>query len=198
VLQQLLKNINIRNNVVHRDVLDAMFRQVKSNEALAFKQHTIDAGTFVLPAVEFDLGKQGQAYYDKDTASYQYTPGVHTQGNRGHAFRNDGVDITGNDSGTSIFSIEDGEWLQYTVQVKKAGNFQIGFNATVDNAGAQLSLLANDRILIDKLTLPAPDSKQNYKTTWVKNVSLPAGTTRLKLLANKGGFTLQSISFIKE
>jgi hypothetical protein len=88
--------------------------------------------------------------------------------------------------------------LQYTVQVKKAGNYQIGFNATVQKAGAQLSLLANERTLINKLTLPLPDSKQNYKTTWVKNIALPAGITHLKLLANKGGFTLQSISFIRE
>jgi aryl-phospho-beta-D-glucosidase BglC (GH1 family) len=198
VLQQLLKAINIRNNIVHRDVLDALFRQVKDNGTMPFKHHEIGAGTSVIPAVEFDLGKQGQAYYDKDTASYQYTPGVHTQGNRGHTFRNDGVDITSNDSGTDIFSIEDGEWLQYTVQVKKAGNYQIGFNATVQKAGAQLSLLANERTLINKLTLPLPDSKQNYKTTWVKNIALPAGITHLKLLANKGGFTLQSISFIRE
>lgn len=198
VLQQLLNNINIRNNIVHRDVLDAMFRQVRSNDAVPFRQHVISAGTSILPAVEFDLGKQGQAYYDNDTASYQYTPGVHTQGNRGHTFRNDGVDITANDAGPNVFNIEDGEWLQYTVQVKKAGTYQIGFNATVENRGAQLSLLANERTLIDKLMLPVPDSKQSYKTTWVKNISLPAGTTRIKLLANKGGFNLQSISFIKE
>lgn len=198
VLQQLLNNIKVQNNVVHRDVVDALFRQVQTNGTLPFKQHVIAAGTTVIPAVEFDLGKQGQAYYDKDTASYQYTPGVHTQGNRGHSYRNDGVDITSNDAGPGIFSIEDGEWLQYTIEVKKAGSYEIGFNTTVENAGAQLSLLTNDRTLIDKLTLPVADSKQANKTTWVKNVSLPAGTTRLKLLANKGGFNLQSISFIKE
>jgi endoglucanase len=198
VLQQLLNNVKVQNNVVHRDVVDAMFRQVQTNNTLPFKQHVIAAGTTVIPAVEFDLGKQGQAYYDKDTASYQYTPGVHTQGNRGHSYRNDGVDINSSESGSNIFSIEDGEWLQYTIQVKKAGTYQLGFNATVENAGAQLSLLANERILVDKLSLPVTDSKQNNKATWVKNVSLPAGITHLKLIANKGGFNLQSISFIKE
>jgi len=87
---------------------------------------------------------------------------------------------------------------EHTIEVKKAGSYQLGFNTTAENAGAQLSILANDRTLIDKLTLPVADSKQSNKTTWVKNVPLPAGTTRLKLLANKGGFNLQSISFIKE
>lgn len=198
VLQQLLNNVKVQNNVMHRDVVDALFRQVQTNSTLPFREHIITAGTTVIPAVEFDLGKQGQAYYDKDTASYQYTPGVHTQGNRGHLYRNDGVDITNSDGGPGIFSIEDGEWLQYTIEVKKAGNYQIGFNTTVENAGATLSLLVNDRTLIDKLLLPVASSKQNNKTTWVKNVALPAGTTRLKLLANKGGFNLQSISFNKE
>jgi endoglucanase len=197
-LQQLLSNVKVQNNIIHRDVLDAMFRQVQANTTLPFAKHIIGKGTTLLPAVEFDLGKQGHAYYDKDSASYHFTPGVHTQGNRGYTFRNDGVDIQRNDSGVCVFSIEDGEWLQYTIQAKVAGKYQIGFKTAAENAVSQLSLQVNEKWLVNKLTLPATGNQSSYTTTWVKNIALPAGETRLKVLADKGGFNLQCIAFVKE
>lgn len=197
-LQQVLSNVKVQNNIIHRDVLDAMFRQVQVNTTLPFAKHLIGKGTTVLPAVEFDLGKQGQAYYDRDSASYHFTPSVHTQGNKGYTFRNDGVDIQRNDSGICVFSIEDGEWLQYTIQAKVAGKYQIGFKTAAENAAGQLSLQVNGKWLANKLTLPVTGNSVNYTTTWVKNIVLPAGETRLKILADKGGFNLQSIAFVKE
>lgn len=198
VLQQVISNVKIQNNKVHPDVLDAMFRQVQMSTTLPFAQHIIGKGTTLLPAVEFDLGKQGAAYYDKDSASYHFTPGVHTQGNKGWTYRNDGVDIMRNDSGICVFSIEDGEWLQYTIQAKVAGKYKIGFKTAAEKSVSQLSLQVNENWLVSKLTLPVTGSDANFTTTWVQHISLPAGVTRLKVLADKGGFNLQSISFIKE
>jgi hypothetical protein len=53
------------------------------------------------------MGRQRYAYFDKDTARYQYTPGVNTQGNRGSSYRNDGVDIRIVESIPFVFNIED-------------------------------------------------------------------------------------------
>jgi aryl-phospho-beta-D-glucosidase BglC (GH1 family) len=198
VLQQMINNVKIQNNKLHRDVLDAMFRQVQVNATLPFAQHVIGKGTTLLPAVEFDLGKQGSAYYDRDSASYHFTPGVHTQGNKGYAYRNDGVDIMRNDSGVYVFSIEDGEWLQYTIRAKVAGKYKIGFKTAAEKTVSQLSLQVNEHWLVNKLTLPVTGDDKKFTTTWVQHISLPAGITRLKVLADKGGFNLQSISFVKE
>ncbi|HEY8894655.1 MAG TPA: cellulase family glycosylhydrolase [Niastella sp.] len=198
VLQQVISNVKIQNNKVHRDVLDAMFRQVQMSTTLPFAQHIIGKGTTLLPAVEVDLGKQGAAYYDRDSASYHFTPGVHTQGNKGWTYRNDGVDIMRNDSGVCVFSIEDGEWLQYTIQAKVAGKYQLGFKTAAEKSVSQLSLQVNENWLVNKLTLPVTGGDTNFTTTWVQHIFLPAGVTRLKVLADKGGFNLQSISFIKE
>ncbi|HUP11749.1 MAG TPA: carbohydrate-binding protein, partial [Niastella sp.] len=108
-----------------------------------------------------------------------------------------GVDIMRNDSGVCVFSIEDGEWLQYTIQAK-AGKYQIGFKTAAEGSVSQLSLQVNDKCIVSKLALPGTGGEGNFTTTWVKNISLPAGITRLKVLADKGGFNLQSILFIKE
>jgi endoglucanase len=184
VLQQVINNVKIQNNKVHRDVLDAMFRQVQMSTTLPFAQHIIGKGTTVIPAVEFDLGKQGVAYYDRDSASYHFTPGVHTLGNKGWTYRNDGVDIMRNDSGIYVFSIEDGEWLQYTIQAKVAGKYKIGFKTAAGKSVSQLSLQVNENWLVSKLTLPVTGGDTSFTTTWVQHISLPAGITRLKVLAD--------------
>ncbi|HVW59585.1 MAG TPA: cellulase family glycosylhydrolase, partial [Puia sp.] len=59
-LNEWLENIKIRNNIYHRDVIDAMFRQVSSSQAIPFKKHDITNGA-IINAVDFDLGRNGSA-----------------------------------------------------------------------------------------------------------------------------------------
>jgi endoglucanase len=139
ILDQWLQNLKLENNIIHRDVIDAMFRQVQSADAKPFKQHIITNNTSIL-AADFDMGRQRSAYYDKDTASYQYTPGVNTTGNKGRTYRNDGVDIKTDATGPYIMSIEDGEWLQYTVNVKAKGVYSIRFAVAGNVNDGKLSL----------------------------------------------------------
>jgi endoglucanase len=115
ILQELLKNIQIENNIFHPDVVDAMFRQVNSTATKPFKNYSLE-NSITIPAVDFDMGRQRSAYYDLDSASYQYTAGVNTRGNAGWTYRNDGVDIKNEKGVNYIFNIEDGEWLQYTIR----------------------------------------------------------------------------------
>lgn len=174
-LDELLNAIRCENNIYHRDVTDAMFRQVYSDEAIPFRQHVIE-DSLIIPAVEYDLGRQGVAYFDRDTASYQYTPGVKTQGNRGHVYRNDGVDITGGEGGYHIFSIEDGEWLQYTVDVEKEGTYTIW---TDTKGNEQISFFKDGQLLIHM----------------VDGVYLSAGRHRIRIVADKGGFLFYALHF---
>lgn len=197
VLQTLLKNIAISNNNIHYDVIDAMFRQVKQKTAVPFKQHIIGKQT-VIAAVDYDLGSQRIAYYDKDTASYQYTPGVNTVGNKGRSYRNDGVDIMSSKEGTYIFSIEDGEWLQYTVIVAQTGTYQVIFNTSAAVEGSQLSLSAGSNMLIHQFNIPSTGNAELFQPAVAGTVTLNKGVNRLKVFADKGGFQLFSIQFIKQ
>jgi hypothetical protein len=197
ILQQLLDNIKIENNIYHPDVVDAMFRQIHSTDTKPFKQQTIDASTTIM-AVDFDMGRQRYAYYDRDSARYQYTPGVNTDGNKGRAYRNDGVDIERGEEGPYIFSIEDDEWLQYTITVKAAGKYTVSFIAATDKEDGRISLLVDGKNSIKELAVVNTGGMKTWKPTTVKNISLKKGTHKFRVLAVKGGFNLAGIQFEKQ
>ncbi|MEI9908353.1 MAG: cellulase family glycosylhydrolase [Bacteroidota bacterium] len=139
ILKEWLSNLKIENNIYHPDVTDAMFRQVYSTGTKPFKELSIADNTTIM-AVDFDMGRQRYAYYDTDTARYQYTAGVNTDGNRGRAYRNDGVDIQKGEAGYYVFNTEDGEWLQYTVNVNTTGKYNISFITAAEKEGGVVSI----------------------------------------------------------
>lgn len=196
ILNELLENLKVKNNIWHKDVTDAMFRQVATTETRPFKVHKL-INRLTINAVDYDLGHQRYAYMDKDTASYIYTPGVHTQGNRGHAYRNDGVDIERDSLGYHIFSIEDGEWLQYTINVKKAGVYKIRFNVSSANGDGKITIATGAATPSATVNVPATGSGYNWKMTDAENIRLKAGNNKLRVIADKGNFTLKSIELSK-
>lgn len=193
-LEQLLENLKISNNIFHPDVVDAMFRQVRTNETKPFKDHKIEKET-VINAVDFDMGRQRFAFYDKDTASYHYTPGVNTRGNKGGAYRNDGVDIQRDESGFHVFSVEDGEWLQYTVNLPRAGEYLVSFEIATINDSSSLSLMTGREKLIDAQALENTGGLQKWKISAPVSVRLESGVQQLKLHADRGGFHFRRIYF---
>jgi aryl-phospho-beta-D-glucosidase BglC (GH1 family) len=195
-LQEWLENSKIENNIYHPDVVDAMIRQVQVISTKPFKHHVIESNT-TIQAVDFDMGRQRFAYYDKDSARYQYTPGVNTQGNRGNMYRNDGADIrTANDE-VYVSDFETGEWLQYTVVVSNAGKYNVSFLTATDKDSSSLSLQQNKKTIIKELKLPVTGDMQNFQSSASTTVSLKKGTTVFRVLAAKGGFNFSAIQFTK-
>lgn len=135
VLMQLAQGTSIAYNTYHKDVVDAMFRQVASATTEPFAGGPL-TGLEIRPGVRiyganYDLGRNGFAYYDLDTANYRTSTGENISWNRGGAYRNDGVDITRcNDSlsmGYAVTNIEAGEWLQYTIRVPRSGYYTVSY-----------------------------------------------------------------------
>lgn len=190
-LDEFLNSIKLENNIYHKDVIDAMFRQVRTDATVPFKKIIVGSNT-VINAVDYDMGGQRYAYYDKDTASYMYTPGVKTQGNKGHVYRNDGVDIQADDTGYYVFSIEDGEWLQYTVDVKNRGIYDVVFTVYTDNGKGAISVNTDRRAVLLK-NGPA----NGWFTISLKAINLAKGLNKIRLNADEGGFNLKSIRLVK-
>lgn len=195
-LQELLQNIKLENNIPHPDVVDAMFRQVQSAETKPFKKYTLDQ-TLIINAVDFDLGRQRMAYYDRDSASYQYTPGVNTRGNRGRNYRNDGVDIDKDDNGFYVFSIEDDEWMQYTIDVRTAGIYSLTLTLASDTAGASVSVINNGLAVGNSLPVENTGGKTAWKESVITRLPFKKGLNQLRIKADKGGFTFKSIRISK-
>ncbi len=193
ILNALLENIKIQNNIYHKDVTDAMFRQVHSTATLPFKANMI-AGDTKINAVDYNLGRNGFAYNDLDTASYQYTPGVHTQGNRGRIYRNDGVDIKNDESGGPyVFSIEDAEWLLYTTMVKKAGDYSLSFYTS--GSDGLIDLYINDQLVSPNIAIRATGDENKFINSIPVKIHLNKGVNKIKIYFKKGGFNFKSFSF---
>jgi endoglucanase len=191
ILNSLLENIKIENNIYHKDVTDAMFRQIHSTETLPFTSNIISEKNSI-KAVDFDFGRNGFAYNDTDTASYMYTPGVHTQGNRGRTYRNDGVDIKSDKSGDPfVFNIENDEWLLYTFDVEKSGNYNLSF--TTSGPSGIINIFKNGQLVSEKFNLPASTDSTTWKTSPPKNIYLGKGKNTIKTYFVKGGFNLKNV-----
>ncbi|ACL17063.1 Carbohydrate binding family 6 [Methanosphaerula palustris E1-9c] len=108
-------------------------------------------------AEDYDYGGENISYYDT------------TSGNSGKVYRNDDVDIeqTTQAGGFDVGWVRNGEWLQYTLDVPEAGDYEMRIRSSSPGAGDQI-VVSVDGIDAGTLIIPQTDSFDNYT-----NVSLP-------------------------
>jgi len=162
------ENSRFENNIVHRDVIDAMLRQ--PHDARSYKpfvERRIDTGPLAIRAVDYDLGPAGVAYQDAVDADYHVaTGGDWAVWNNGRTYRNDGVDIARDADGSPYVSdFFTGEWMRYSAEVAKAGRWTVT---------ARVRSAKGGRIGIDErgVAIPASTAWQVIK---LADVDLPAG-----------------------
>lgn len=198
-LLELATYTKLETNIYHKDVIDAMFRQPFSNSAQPVKQHTI-TDKAVINAVDYDLGRNGVAYYDKDTANYR-TDGQPGIGNRGMTYRNDGVDIRKDSAAYETYyvsDIEQGEWLQYTLDVKEKGNYQLMLTVSTDKLPGKISVSKGSVQIIKDFILTNTGGPQKWQTLATGTVLLDKGQQSIRIHADQGGFNLKAIGLQKE
>ena len=189
---------SLENNIFHKDVIDALFRQPFSAEALPYQSYRL-TDSLMIPAVNYDLGRNGVAYYDMDTANYR-TSGLSSVGNRGHIYRNDGVDIYKDSvkyNSYYVGDIENGEWLQYSVDVLKKGVYTFKITIAPGMENGKISISSNGNFLVKEVAVPVNGDIGKWKTITVKNIHLSAGINRIRIYAGKGGFNLASIQIMR-
>lgn len=198
-LMRLAEDLKTENNIFHADVVDAMFRQPFSSETKPFKANVIKAGAS-LAAVDYDLGINGQAYFDQDTADYHVSTQKTTIGNRGGTYRNDGVDIrkhTASKAGYFVSDTEAGEWLQYTINVQEAGVYRLTMNVAAKDNKGDISVLINGKTVVANKSIPQTGGLAVFKPLLFKGIRLTKGIQKLKVYINSGGFNFSSIRFEK-
>jgi hypothetical protein len=198
-LKEVGNALKFENNIIHRDVIDAMFRQVNSGIAKPFKATTITNNS-ILNLVDYDLGRNGVAYLDNDTANY-YISGGPRGGNHGRNYRNDGADIYLDSAAKESYYIgktEAGEWLQYTVNVAKEGKYTFKFNISSDNDKGKISIAINGAAVKQNISLPNNGGLKKWQTFEVKDISLKTGKQSIRIVVDEGGFNMKSIQFVKQ
>jgi endoglucanase len=197
VLMQLAENYKFENVTKKTDVIDAMFRQVQTNETIPYENHTLPGKVF---ATEYDLGTNGFAYYDTDVATYHSGGGTYVNWNQGWAGRNDGVDIqTTNDGINNGFHVSHtalNEWLLYTINTTalKAYDIDIRYSGN----GGLLHIEDQDGKISETISLPATGSYTTWGTATLTDVLVKAGTNKIKIYFETGGFNLNYIEFKNE
>jgi endoglucanase len=197
-LMQLAENLKIEHNIMRPDVIDAMFRQVQSDDTKPFKQHVLP-GT--INASDFDLGRYNKAYVDTDTGTYHVSVGEYTPWNRGWTYRNDGVDIQENSdtdelsNGYSVAWTSDGEWLQYTVDVDSSAVYDLDIRYAMPSIASSIQILVDGSIKTPVTDLTTTGGYANYGTKRIPDVTLTKGKHIIRLVIRKGGANLSYLKF---
>ena len=198
-LLELATYTKFETNIIHRDVIDALIRQPFSNATKPFKQNKIADGA-IINAVDYDLGVNSAAYFDNDTANQGSADKQRNVGNRGHVYRNDGVDIRKDSAQYESYYVSDieaGEWLQFTINNVQAGKYNVVLTIASDNDSGMITLgnASNKRMLENKV-LPNTGGMKNFKSFSAGTINV-SGRQELRIYFVKGGFNLKSVKFVK-
>jgi len=192
-LMQQADNLKIEKCVYHPDVIDALIRQPFDNTTKPFKKHSVSAAIYF---TDYDMGRIGKAYFDKD---YQNADGG--QWNKGYAYRNDGVDIeTCTDRQTNGFSVgwtEANEWLQYTVDVPEAGNYNISVRYAAAASGAKIYIQQYDANISGSFELPSTGNWTTWNTFVSPTFKLSEGKQPIRIYIENGGCNLNYFEITK-
>jgi hypothetical protein len=200
-LMDIAENAKIKNCIYRKDVIDAMFRQVKDSTTIPFVSHHIPGG---IPACDFDLGRIGKAYSDTDFADYHVSSGTYTAWNSGSVYRNDGTDIAVSyDAGLAsnvnyIGWIEDNEWLQYTIDVDSTAAYTLKFRYASYDATSKIKILVNEADVSGTISLPSTSGQFIWGILPVNNLVLYKGRQKVRIVFEKGGANFDYLEFAIE
>lgn len=200
ILFQVAENYKMSKVEVKRDVIDAMFRQVYSTDTKPYKRHKILGKVF---ATEFDLGQINQAYFDKDAYNYWVSSNERTQWNKGNKMRNDAVDIEEcNDkvtNGYQVSHIEDGEWLQYTVEFENIKSVEVEIRYLAGKTSGEIYLSdATGNVISSSVVIEGNNQTSIWKNASFGKIKLNKGKNKIRMHFAKGGdFKVNYIEFKK-
>jgi len=195
-LMQLAEDSHISNNRFQKDVVDAMIRQVNSNETLPFNGQNNIPG--ILYASDYDLGKMNYAYSDSDYATYHINTDNFQAWNQGWQYRNDGVDIENSSdtdgNGYQVGFTSEDEWLIFSVEIQESGFYNIVTRYASTSSGI-FSMELDGIPIVDNIILYNTGSYSNFVNKLTQGIYLPEGTFKLKMKMVTGGYNLSTVNF---
>ena len=146
-----------------------------------------------IEAENYDVGGHNKAFYDNDRE------------NQGKAYREDEVDVVDiSDSkcgdaacaGYAIGYTNDGEWVEYTINVTADAKYDITANVATAFETSAMQLFIDDKEITESVVAPKVDSVwTTYKVIDVGSVDLKKGEHVLKLLITGGYLNVDWIQF---
>jgi hypothetical protein len=195
-LMQLANDSRIDANIYHKDVVDAMFRQVYNGSAIPYVNHNIHKQPLVY-AVDFDMGKIGEAFYAIDSANYWVSSGKRVQWNKGWMYRNDAVDIDVCDDtltkGYKVSALQPTEWLQYTIISDGDSRYNLNIRTTSAQPSSLNVFINNEK----KEHALAINTNNNWHTVTLHNIQLKKGINKIRIATISGEVGINYLQFVK-
>ena len=165
--QEMLKLINVAP-------VDPVPQEPFSGKAIAIPGK-VEVEDFDKPGIgKNEDGTSNASYSDEDTENHGDTD-----------YRKDtGVDLYKTADGIALGYTQTGEWLEYTVEVQKDGEYDIEASVAAGNSTSAFKLYIDEKAITDEVSVSqtADNSWDTYKTIPVKEkVALKAGKHILKL-----------------
>ncbi|MFN8205903.1 MAG: cellulase family glycosylhydrolase [Bacteroidales bacterium] len=192
-LQELTQSLHLKGNIIHYDVIDAMFRQPSDKSTRPYKKHAVPCR---VNCADYDLGQNGIAYFD---STYQNIG--RSRWNQGSAYRNDGVDISACEGSQPAeyyvsWTLE-GEFLQYTVEADKKIKLPVYVCTAAEKEGGKLRVELNGKILAEDILIPATGGKEKWQVIELPGAQFTRGKNVLRLIIVEGGFSLKYVDLGK-
>lgn len=93
--------------------------------------------------------------------------------------------------------IDTGDYLEYQLEVKEAGTYQITYRVSSLNGGGKIALLTRSRFPHTLTDIPSTGGWQTWTSVTSEPFDLPAGIFTFRLRADQGGFNLNYFDFTK-
>jgi len=141
----------------------------------------IEAENFDVPGT----GKANKSYYENDSedrGETNYREGT-------------GVDIYKKATGYVVGYNEEGEWLEYSVNVKEAGDYTMFASVATSNSTSGFSLSLDGEELVENVALSGTSFDEYVKVK--ANVTLPAGEHILRMTVTGSWFDIDYFNFAK-
>ncbi|MCQ2219185.1 MAG: family 43 glycosylhydrolase [Paludibacteraceae bacterium] len=135
---------------------------------------------------DYDEGGQNRAYYDNDME------------NQGGEYREDRVDIVTNDETYSVGYTNAGEWMEYTVDVKKTQEFDFEARVACGLNTSGFQLLLDDKEISGEIEVPNTEDWDHYTVVSGTTKEMTEGEHILKVLLTGAYANLDWIRFIGE
>ena len=146
----------------------------------------IEAENFDVPGT----GKANKSYNENDSDDHG------AESNGGKSYREGtGVDIYKKATGYVVGYNEEGEWLEYSVNVKEAGDYTMFASIATENSTAGFSLSLDGDVLAENVAVSGSSFDEFTKVK--ANVTLPAGEHILRMTVTGSWFDIDYLNFAK-
>lgn len=98
------------------------------------------------------------------------------------------------EGGSNVGYLDDGDWLEYDVNVTSSSNYDFVFRTASLTNGGSLRLVIDGITVADPVTMPVTGGWQLWNSTIRRNMYLTQGSHKIRLTVIKGGFNLNYIN----